>query len=45
MVSDARPSSNGTTFSKPSAGVVSSNAAPAAPPSTATGASAFSRFA
>ena len=43
MVSAARPSSQGTIFSKPSAGVDSSNAAPTRPPIAATGDSFFSR--
>ena len=43
MVSEAKPSSSGTSFSNPSAGVDSNSAAPTAPPSMATGASLFSR--
>ena len=43
MVSEANPSSSGTSFSKPSAGVDSNSAAPTTPPSAATGANCLSR--
>src|SRR6476469_9588315 len=43
MVKEANPSSQGTIFSNPSAGVDSSSAAPTMPPTAATGASARSR--